>query len=385
MKRLAILWVVIALIAAVPDGTRTAEIAAALKSRVEAKKATGMVVATIEPDGSQSIAAYGSPGPGALPLDADTVFEIGSITKVFTAILLAEMADRGEVRLDDPVAKHLPPDVRVPERAGKKITLLDLTTQVSGLPRMPGNFTPKDLANPYADYTAQQMFEFLGRYELPRDIGAQFEYSNLGVGLLGQALTHRAGKPYDALVQERILKPLKMDHSGIALTPWMRAHLAKGHNAQGSVTSNWDIPAFAGAGALRSTMNDMLIFARANLGILAAAPGSLEIRRLQRLMEQTHRRQSSVGRPDTSIGMGWVLQTVNDREVVWHNGGTGGYRTWLGLDKTRKVAAIVLTNSSLSNDDLGLQLLTGGLRSPDPPTRSLAGAPNPAPFAWLVR
>jgi D-alanyl-D-alanine-carboxypeptidase/D-alanyl-D-alanine-endopeptidase len=360
MKRLPIFLAAIALVAALPNGTRNAEIAAALKARVEAKKATGMVVATIEPDGSQSIAAHGSPGPGAMPLDADTVFEIGSITKVFTAILLVEMADRGEVKLDDAVAKHLPPGVKVPERGGKKITLLDLTTQVSGLPRMPDNFTPKDFANPYADYTAQQMFEFLGRYELPRDIGAQFEYSNLGVGLLGQALTHRAGKSYDALVRERILKPLKMEHSGIALTPWMRAHLAKGHNAQGTVTSNWDIPAFAGAGALRSTTNDMLIFARANLGILATAPqGSTEIRRLQNLMQQTHKIQKSVGRPDTSIGMGWVVQTVKDREVVWHNGGTGGYRTWLGLDKARKVAAIVLTNSSLSNDDLGFELIAG--------------------------
>jgi CubicO group peptidase (beta-lactamase class C family) len=359
MKRHLALLAAVGLVAAVPNGTRNAEIAAALKSRVEAKKATGMVVATIEPDGSQSIAAYGSPGPGAMPLDADSVFEIGSITKVFTAILLAEMADRGEVKLDDPVAKHLPPNVRIPERGGKKITLLDLTTQVSGLPRMPDNFTPKDFANPYADYTAQQMFEFLGRYELTRDIGAQFEYSNLGVGLLGQALAHRAGKSYEALVKERILAPLKMTHSGIALTPWMRAHLAKGHNGLGNVTSNWDIPAFAGAGALRSTMSDMLIFARANLGILATAQqGSPAIRRLQNLMQQAHKIQKSAGRPETSIGMGWIVQTVKEREVVWHNGGTGGYRTWLGLDKTRKVAAIVLTNSMLPNDDLGFELVT---------------------------
>jgi CubicO group peptidase (beta-lactamase class C family) len=361
MNRHVALLAAVALVAALPNGTRNAEIAAALKSRVDAKRATGMVVATIEPDGSQSLAAYGSPGPGALPLDADSVFEIGSITKVFTAILLADMADRGEVRLDDPVTKHLPATVRIPERGGKQITLLDLTTQVSGLPRMPDNFTPKDLANPYADYTPQQMFEFLGRYQLTRDIGAQFEYSNLGVGLLGQALTHRAGKPYDALVRERILTPLKMDHSGIAFTPWMRTHLAKGHNAQGAVTSNWDIPAFAGAGALRSTMHDMVIFARANLGMLATAQqGAPEIRRLQALMQQTHKIQRSVGRPDTSIGMGWVVQTVKDREVVWHNGGTGGYRTWLGLDRARKVAAIVLTNSALSNDDLGFELLATG-------------------------
>lgn len=331
-------------------GPRDAEIAAAIKSRVEAGKAVGMVVATIEPDGSSSVAAFGSPGPGARPLDVESVFEIGSITKVFTGILLAEMADRGEVKLDDPVALHLPADVLVPERNGRKITLLDLSTQLSGLPRMPDNFRPSDPTNPYADYTLAQMFEFLGRYQLPRDIGAEFEYSNLGVALLGHALSRRAGKSYEALVRERILKPLHMDHTGITLTPWMVEHLAKGHNATGAVTSNWDIPTFAGAGALRSTMNDMLKFARANLN----PDGG----RLQRVMQATHVIRRSM-RPDTAIGMNWAIQRVNGREVVWHNGGTGGYRTWLGFDKSRKVAAIVLTNSVVSNDDLGFELVAG--------------------------
>ena len=344
---------------AVGPGTRTEEIAAAIKERVEAKKAAGMVVATIEPDGTHSMAAYGTSGPGAPPLDGDSVFEIGSITKVFTAILLAEMADRGEVSLDDPVAKHLPPGVKVPERGGRKITLLDLTTQVSGLPRMPDNLTPKDPTNPYADYTAEQMFEFLGRYELPRVSGGQFEYSNLGVGLLGQALTRRAGKSYDALVKERILAPLKMEHTGVVLTPWMREHVAKGHNLQLHVTANWDIPAFAGAGALRSTMNDMLIFARANLGGLPPSQAGAAVQRLQRLMQQTHTARASAGSDLVAIGMGWFLRKIGDGEVISHNGGTGGYRTWMGFDKRRKVAAIVLTNSSLPNDDLGFMLVAG--------------------------
>jgi D-alanyl-D-alanine-carboxypeptidase/D-alanyl-D-alanine-endopeptidase len=341
-------------VAAAADGTRTAQITAAIKSRVEAKKAVGMVVATIEPDASFSVATYGDAGPGARPLDADSVFEIGSITKVFTAILLADMADRGEVKLDDPVAAHLPAPIRIPERNGRKITLLDLSTQSSGLPRMPDNFRPANPLNPYADYTAEQMFEFLGRHQLTRDVGAAFEYSNLGVGLLGQALSRRAGKSYEALVQERILKPLHMDHSGIELTPWMREHLAKGHNAGGAVTSNWDIPAFAGAGALRSTMNDMLKFARANLD----PPKG----RLQRVMQQTHAIQRSTGRDDMSVGMNWLIRRVNGREVVWHNGGTGGYRSWIGFDKTRSIAAIVLTNSALGHDDLGFELVAGAAK-----------------------
>jgi len=335
--------------AAFADGTRNQEIASAIKARVDARKSIGMVVATIEPGGSSSMASYGDAGPGALPLDADSVFEIGSITKVFTAILLADMADRGEVRLDDPVAKHLPPGVRVPERNGRKITLLDLTTQSSGLPRMPDNLRPKDMANPYADYTPEMLFEFLGRYQLQRDIGADYEYSNLGVGLLGQALTYRAGKSYEALVKERILDPLKMEHTGIALSPWMKAHLARGHDARGEVTANWDIPAFAGAGALRSTMYDMLRFARANLDPSGG--------RLPRVMQQTHEVRRAAGSASMSIGMGWHIRHLDGQDVVWHNGGTGGYRTWLGFDTSRKTAAIVLTNSALGNDDLGFDLV----------------------------
>lgn len=331
VKPVALALAAILVIAAVPDGTRNAELAAAIKSRVEAKKSTGMVVATIEPDGSSSIAAFGDAGPGARPLDADSVFEIGSITKVFTAILLADMADRGEVTLEDPVARYLPADVRVPERNGQKIRLIDLSTQSSGLPRMPDNLRPANPRNPYADYTPQQMFEFLGRHQLTRDVGAEFEYSNLGVGLLGQALSRRAGKSYETLVTERILAPLKMEHTGITLTPWMLAHLAKGHDAAGLVTSNWDVRTFEGAGALRSTMRDMLAFARANL----TPSGG----RLQRVMQQTHVVRRSAGRGDMSIGMNWLIRRLEGREVVWHNGGTGGYRSWIGFDKARKVAA----------------------------------------------
>ena len=144
-------------IATVADGTRNAEIANAIKNRVDAKKSAGMVVATIEPDGSSSMAAFGNPGPDAKPLDGDSVFEIGSITKVFTAILLADMADRGEVTLDDPVARHLRAGVRVPERNGKAITLLDLSTQTSGLPRLPDNMKPANPLNPYADYSVDRV------------------------------------------------------------------------------------------------------------------------------------------------------------------------------------------------------------------------------------
>jgi serine-type D-Ala-D-Ala carboxypeptidase/endopeptidase len=328
--------------------SQDSQLHALIKARVDSGTSIGIVAGTVDAGGLRTIAAYGNAGPGALPLGADSVFEIGSITKVFTAILLADMAERGEVKLDDPIARYLPSTVRVPQRSGRAITLMDLSTQTSGLPRMPDNFMPADARNPYADYTVAQLYDFLSRHELRRTPGEMFEYSNLGVGLLGHVLSLRAKKPYEALVKERILNPLDMDHTAIALTPWMTQHLAKGHDQTGSVVSNWDIGVLDGAGGLRSTLNDMLTFARANLQTTG---------RLQQLMQRTHAERASAGNPNAFIGMNWIIRRLDGQEVVWHNGGTGGYRTWLGLDKKKGRAAVVLTNSSHGADDLGFELL----------------------------
>src|SRR5204863_10176282 len=162
----------------------------------------------------------------ALGVSAGSVFAIGSITEVFPASRLGGMASRGEVRLDAPVAKYLPSSAHIPSRNGRQITLLDLVTQSSGLPRMPSNFTPRDSMNPYADYSVQQLYAFLSGYQLTRDIGATYEYSNLGVGLLGHALALKAEMSYEQLVTRRILAPLALTETAITLTPAMRARLA---------------------------------------------------------------------------------------------------------------------------------------------------------------
>jgi Beta-lactamase class C and other penicillin binding proteins len=163
------------------------------------------------------------------PVDGDTIFEIGSATKVFTSLLLADAVKRGEVALTDPVAKYLPAEVKVPERAGRKITLVDLATHTSGLPSVPSNLAPKNPANPYAGYTVQQLYDFLSTYQLSRDIGAQYDYSNLGVGLLDNALSRRAGVDYETLVQTRITRPLGMKSTSIALSEEQKRRLASGH------------------------------------------------------------------------------------------------------------------------------------------------------------
>jgi D-alanyl-D-alanine-carboxypeptidase/D-alanyl-D-alanine-endopeptidase len=225
-------------------------------------------------DGNTSeVAAFGKLPDGKAP-DGETVYEIGSITKTFTATLLAQAVLSGRLMLDTPVARLLA-DFKVPSRGDKEITLGDLATHHSGLPRMPSNFRPKDPANPFADYDAAKLREFLAGYQLPRDPGASYEYSNLGFGLLGHALAQIAPTTYAALTYDDILKPLDMTMSSTAFTDAMHAHLAPGHDDTGKAAKNWDLDAFTGAGGLRSTANDMLRYLQANMGIgqsaLAAA------------------------------------------------------------------------------------------------------------------
>jgi D-alanyl-D-alanine-carboxypeptidase/D-alanyl-D-alanine-endopeptidase len=177
------------------------EIREILVKRIDQQKqAVGIVVGVIEPTGRR-VVAYGNLAAGdPRTLDGDTIFEIGSVTKVFTSLLLADMVNRKEVALDDPAAKYLPESVKMPERNGKSITLLDLSTHRSGLPPLPSNFKLKDPYNPYGDYNVDDLYQFLSGYTLARDPGSEFEYSNLGAGLLGHLLAYRAGTDYGSLV-----------------------------------------------------------------------------------------------------------------------------------------------------------------------------------------
>jgi len=345
MHFIAVISVILACTAQQPLPTDSA-VRGMLAPRVAALPDTGrhgegIVIGLLDAGGRRIVAGGG--------VADSSVFEIGSITKVFTASVLAEMAARGEVRLDDPVAKFLPRTARVPSRNGRQITLLDLTTQVSGLPRLPGNLSPRDSTNPYADYSVQQLYAFLSSYELTRDIGAEYEYSNLGVGLLGHALALKAGTSYEELVRRRILAPLGMRETAITLTPVLRSRLALGHDAEGHVVSHWDLPTLAGAGALRSTARDMLIFLAANLDSMATP--------LSRTLRQTHAARHSTNNPNLQIGLGWHILSRPVGNIVWHNGGTGGYRTFIGFDPVRRIGVVVLSNVNASPDDIGFHLL----------------------------
>jgi len=332
-----------------------AEIRNILARRIDTERqGVGIVVGVIDSHGRR-VVAYGASDKGdPRPLNGQTMFEIGSMTKVFTSLLLSEMVLDNQVKLDDPVAKFLPPGTRIPERGGKQITLVDLATHTSGLPRLPNNMVPKDPSNPYADYTVEQLYQFLGGYTLPRDIGSQYEYSNLGGGLLGHALSRRAGLDYQALVRQRIAGPLGLSNTTIALSASQTARLAKGHAATLDPVANWDLPTLAGAGALRSDADDVLTLLGAELGyvktpLAAAMKAQLEPRR-------------PTGSPGLSVALAWhILTPPGKDEIVWHNGGTGGYRTFMGFNAKSGVGVVVLTNTATATggDDIGLHILAG--------------------------
>ena len=303
-----------------------AEIKKILADRIDTRQqGVGIVVGVIEPNGRRIVAYGQSDRDEKKPVNGDTVFEIGSVTKVFTALLLADSVQRGELALTDPVAKFLPAGTKVPERGDRKITLQDLATHTSALPRLPSNLMPKDSANPYADYTVTQLYDFLAHYELPRDIGAEYEYSNLGAGLLGHAMALRAGMDHETLVRTRILGPLGMKSTAITLSDGMKKRLATGHDAQRERASNWDLPTLAGAGALRSTASDLLNFLAASL---RATPSPLAPAFASML---TVRRPTPM--PGVEVALGWhIASGAAAREIIWHNGGTGGYRSFIGFD-----------------------------------------------------
>ena len=322
---------------------------AIVQERVAAKRTQGIVVAVMEKGKAPLIQTAGISGVAGVPLDGNTVFEMGSISKVFTGALLADMVARGEVKLDDPIAKYLPQTVKVPSRNGRKITLLDLATQSSGLPRLPSNMRPADFSNPYADYSVQQLYEFLSGYSLTRDPGQRYEYSNLGVGLLGHVLALRAGKSYEEILKERILDPLGMNDTRVDATPSMKQRMAQGFDAMGTPTHTWDVPTLAGAGAIKSTANDMLKFLAANLDSTSTSVG--------KVLASARLPRRDADRPGNSIGLGWHIVDVYGTTATWHNGGTGGFRTFIGLDNARHRGVIVLTNTINTPDDIGFHVL----------------------------
>lgn len=319
-----------------------------LRTRVDSGRAPAIVVGIIE-HGKRRYVSYGSAGEGRTPLDAHTLFEIGSISKTFTGLLLADAVTRGEVRLDEPVTELLPAGTTVPSRDGKPVTLLQLSTHRSGLPRLPTNMAPADVADPYADYDTKRLYEFLASYTLTRAPGERAEYSNLGGGLLGHALTRKAGMTsWGELVARRVTGPLGMQETFVDVPPQLMERLSTGHDERMMPAKPWRFDALAGAGALRSSAADMLTYLAAELDT-ASGPLAKAI-----AMGRVPRAEFA---PGSSIALAWMVSGSPVAPIWWHNGGTGGFRSFVAFDPARQVGVVVLANSAISVDDIGMHLM----------------------------
>jgi CubicO group peptidase (beta-lactamase class C family) len=269
--------------------------------------------------------------------DTNTLFEIGSITKVFTGIALARMAQAGRLALDDTLEQHLPGDVTLP--AGlRSITLLQLATHTAGLPRLPANLdlSEANAANPYRPYTAAKLYEYLRVAKLDHPPGQRWDYSNLGVGLLGHLLERRAGMSYERLVREQVCQPLGLADTAPTLSAAQQTRLTPGHDAKGRVVSNWDFAVLAPAGALRSSAGDMLKFLQSNLATNHPSLGPALA-----LAQQPHFKSER-----GSVALCWQIATGADGAALhWHNGGTGGYVSFLGFDQRAGVGVVLLSNT----------------------------------------
>lgn len=274
------------------------------------------------------------------PLSTKSVFEIGSITKTFTALLLADLVKKGKVKLDDPIEKYLPDSVSVPSFKGQKITFADLASHTSGLPSIPNNFNPKDLMNPFFDYNVKQLYAFLTTYQLKRAVG-QYEYSNLGVAILAHTLTLISGKNYEEMLQEVICKPLAMTATNTLDSSLL---FTTGHTSIRSVP-HWTFQVFQGVGAIRSNAEDMLRYVKAQMGLLSTT--------LKPAIELTQQPLHQIGEK-SSIGLVWNIRSISDDEIVWHGGATGGFNTFAGFSRKTNRAIIILNNSRQQMADLAM-------------------------------
>lgn len=265
---------------------------------------------------------------------ADSLFEIGSLSKTFTGLMLARMAAEGMVRLDEPVRDLLPAGT-VAKPAGQEITLLDLATHHSGLPPMPANFYPADRSNPFADYGSPQLYAYLASHGVAKPSEAAFLYSNLGVGLLGQALSVRAAKSYADLLREEITGPLGMTDTVVKLSAAQRARFPQGYDEKHSPVPAWDFDALAGAGAIRSTAGDMIAYLDANLHPEKHAALSAALVSSHRLRETADQ--------GAQIALAWLYDA--DHGTYRHGGATAGFTSHAFFNPPADCAAVVLMNS----------------------------------------
>jgi D-alanyl-D-alanine-carboxypeptidase/D-alanyl-D-alanine-endopeptidase len=345
-----------ACLALLPIQTRAAslalpdeEIRKILADRID-KNADGVgaVVGVVDAQGPR-VVAYGKREAGRPEMvDRDSVFAIASLSKIFTSLILADMVERGEVALDDPAEKYL--GIRMPERGGRRITLADLATHTSGLPRdapigPDGNPTPETV-------------QFLATYKLTHDIGTHFAYSNIGVVLLGDALARRAGLTYAQLLQAYVARPLGLRNTSSGLGGAASADRATGHDTEFEPLPADNLEQYGGAGSIQSSASDLATVLSAFLGYtkspLAAAMSSMfDIKRSRVPWFYLRGLATNI-----NVHLGWLESKEGGSLIRWADGAVPGYRSFLGIDAESRIGVAVLANAdSVGVEDIGFHIL----------------------------
>jgi len=353
-----------------------------IKDRINAlvdnnRTKAAIVIGIVDPNGTQFYSNGKISNTNNTTVDQNTIFAIGSNTKVFTTVLLAEMVEDGLIKLNDPIDKYLPPNVTILQYKGHKITIEDLATHTSGLPEFPSNYCPsfaisnaqslddkvqsvRNLMSCTKNYTIGQLYQGLSNTTLTREPGSKYEYSTFGTGLLGHILTLKSNmSSYDELLTERILNVLGMNSTSIYLSDEQKSRLAIGHlSGQELPLFNISNPLVPGGG-LYSSADDLLKFISANIGLIKT--------KLDSAMQTSHLIRHSTGflipnniavsgkngDIELYIGLGWLITTNLGNEIIWHNGGTiGGYNAFMGFNPATNRGIVVLCNTGVADVDI---------------------------------
>lgn len=342
-----------------------------LRQRVDAYRQTvGISVGVIQGTG-RTVYSYGTLNRATIRKTSGmTVFEIGPLSSIYTSALLSLMVKAGEVSLSDPVQKFLPDSVQVATYNEEPIRLEHLATHRSGLPRLPNNMISADPNNPLDGYSVGMLYHFLSTWTPSREIGSSYEYSEVGMGLLGHVLALQAGKPFDVLVDEYLSAPLRMANTGTVPTISMQSHMATGHDRTRRPVAAWSDTVLAGGNGMRSNILDMMAFISANMGIIYVMPEYTDEDSIQfqAAFEDMIRPLYPAGRPGVGTALGWRARKGDkDRYTHWISGRTGGFYAFAGFNKRARKGVIVLSNSSAPIDDIGFHILTPGYPLAPPP------------------
>jgi serine-type D-Ala-D-Ala carboxypeptidase/endopeptidase len=325
-----------------------------LEKEVNNKRIKGIVVGIIDVNGKHLISAGKLNDKSTKKPDGNTIFEIASVTKLFTTLALADMANQNVVSLNEPISTYLPKNIKTPIFNNKEITLLHLASHTSGFPRFPYNQFPN---NEVDTYTINNLYEYISTFQPSVAFGEEFNYSNTGMGLLGHILSLQKKKPFAHLVNELICKKLGMNSTTYKPSKVQKINLASGHLPYGFQTPHYDeSEVMGGSGGLYSNVNDLLKLTSLGLGI--------DSNELSSAMELTQAKVGSIGIElgyDADImydyGMGWNIWTKRGKTIYWKDGTSFGFRSFICLDKDQKKGVVILSNNFNPINDIGFHIL----------------------------